>query len=146
MRARQRLLVEAVVVVVVGLVPLSCSDDESSDDDEVPPATLVAVEGGDTNEVTLTDTAAQRLGIEMGVIVEEGGDIVIPYAAVVYDEEGETWAYISPKPLTFVRTPITIERIGDDDKAFLSEGPEVGTEVVIVGQAELFGTEKGIGY
>jgi hypothetical protein len=135
----------AAAVAVAAAIPLACSDDDSSSGDEEPPATVVEL-GDGANQITLTEAAARRLGIEMGEITEEGGDMIIPYAAVVYDEEGATWTYLSPQPLTFVRTPITVARIADDDRAFLSEGPEVGTEVVIVGQAELFGVEKGIGY
>lgn len=135
----------AVAVAAAVLIPFACSDDDSSSDDEEPPATVVEL-GDGAKQVTLTEAAARRLGIEMGEITEEGGDMVIPYAAVVYDEEGATWTYLSPEPLTFVRTSITVARIADDDKAFLSDGPDVGTEVVTVGQAELFGVEKGIGY
>ena len=55
-------------------------------------------------------------------IAQEGAELVIPYAAVVYDADGKTWVYTSPKPLTFVRSPITVARIAGD-KAFLSAGP-----------------------
>ena len=30
----------------------------------------------------------------------------IPYAAVLYDPTGDTWAYTNPEPLVFVRAPI----------------------------------------
>lgn len=133
-----------VAAALAGLMLFGCGDEEGSSKD-VPPATVLEVAGSDTKEVMLTEAAARRLGIEMGAVAEEAGDVVIPYAAVVYDEEGATWAYISPAPLTFVRTPITVSRIVDD-LAFITEGPEIGTEVVTVGQAELYGTEQGIGY
>jgi hypothetical protein len=69
---------------------------------------------------------------------------VAPYAAVLYDARGNTWAYTTPKPLTFVRQAIHIDYI-EGDLAVLSDGPPSGTEVVIVGAAELFGAETGIG-
>jgi hypothetical protein len=69
---------------------------------------------------------------------------IVPYAAVLYDVHGNTWAYTNPKPLTFVRHAIHIDYI-EGDLAVLSDGPPSGTEVVIVGAAELFGAETGIG-
>jgi hypothetical protein len=32
-----------------------------------------------------------------------------------------------------------------DDRAYLTTGPSVGTEVVTIGVAELYGTETGVG-
>ena len=69
---------------------------------------------------------------------------VVPYAAVLYDAKGDTWVYTNPNPLTFVRHPIHIDYI-EGDLAVLSDGPAAGTAVVLVGAAELFGAETGIG-
>ena len=69
---------------------------------------------------------------------------VVPYAAVLYDAKGDTWVYTNPSPLTFVRHPIRIDYI-EGDLAVLSDGPAAGTAVVLVGAAELFGAETGIG-
>ena len=68
----------------------------------------------------------------------------MPYAAVVYDPDGSTWVYTNPEGRTFVREPIVVTRIADDT-AFLSDGPDVGTEVVTIGTAELYGVEQEIG-
>ena len=68
---------------------------------------------------------------------------VIPYAAVIYDTEGNTWVYTNPEPLVFVRQPIVVDYFAGDS-AVLSEGPESGTAVVIVGGSELLGTELGV--
>ena len=43
----------------------------------------------------------------------------IPYAAVLYDPNGDTWAFVNRKPLTYVRESITVDRI-DGDVAFLT--------------------------
>src|SRR6266508_550933 len=69
---------------------------------------------------------------------------VVPYAAVLYDERGDTWAFTSPQPLTYLRQHIEIDFI-EGDTAVLSDGPAVGTTVVTVGAAELLGTELGVG-
>ncbi len=132
-------------LVVVGLALAGCAK-TSSDAELVGPATLAPVAGGGgLQQITLTDKAVERLDLQMAPIAQEGAELVIPYAAVVYDADGKTWAYTSPKNLTYVRSPITVARIVGD-KAFLSAGPTVGTNVVTVATAELYGTEAGIGY
>jgi hypothetical protein len=80
-------------------------------------------------ELSISDSAAQRL--------------VIPYAAVVYGLEGETWVYTNPEPLVYIREPIAIDYI-QGDTVVLSEGPASGTPVVVIGAAELFGAETGV--
>jgi hypothetical protein len=67
----------------------------------------------------------------------------VPYAAVIYDIEGNTWIYTMPEPLTFVREPIVIDRI-EGDTAILSESLSSEFNVVTVGVAEIYGTETGV--
>jgi hypothetical protein len=102
----------------------------------------------DTNgRITLIETASERLGLQTAPIseAEVGGRVqkVVPYSAVLYGLDGETWVYASPEPLVFVRQPITI---GDiiREVGVLLEGPPVGTQVVTAGAAELFGVESGL--
>jgi hypothetical protein len=106
-----------------------------------------AVEGttGNPREVMVSEEAAERLGIETTEVKQgKAGRTAVPYAAVLYDAEGETWVYTNPEPLVFVRTQITVNRI-DGDVADLLDGPPSGTLVVTVGLAELFGAETGVG-
>ena len=63
---------------------------------------------------------------------------------MLYDPNGDTWAYTNPEPLVFVRAPITVVTI-DGNRAVLSAGPAAGTQVVTVGAAELLGTEYEVG-
>ena len=71
------------------------------------------------------------------------GDLTMPYAAVVYDADGGTWTFVELDPGVYQRAEITIDSIDGDD-AQLSSGPEPGTDVVVVGAAELVGVEAGI--
>ena len=98
---------------------------------------------GELALLTLSAQAVERLDIQMASVEENSGAKSIPYAAVLYEPNGTTWAYTSPEELVFTRASITVERIVDDT-AFLSEGPPTGTDVVTVGVAELWGTELGI--
>src|SRR5215210_3246318 len=101
-----------------------------------PPSHVEPIEVSDLSHVTLSERAAQRLGIETAKVTSEEIEgtprQVIPYGAIIYDSSGATWTYTSPEPLIFVRHPITIDAI-DGDRAVLSEGPEDGTAVVSVG-------------
>jgi len=80
-------------------------------------------------ELTLTGSGVERK--------------IVPFAALLYGTHGETWVYTNPEPLVFVRAPVTVEYI-DDELAYLSEGPDVGTEVVTVGGSLLYGAETGV--
>jgi hypothetical protein len=74
-----------------------------------------------------------------------GSRVVVPYAAVLYDAQGDTWVYTSASPLVFVRHRIKVDYI-EGDRAVLLEGPAVGTTVVTIGAAELLGTEFKVGH
>ena len=44
----------------------------------------------------------------------------------------------------FQRQAVTVDHIAGDT-AFLSDGPKAGSEVVVIGAAELYGVEEGVG-
>lgn len=137
--------------VAVSLSLSACAETSDSAEDAREPATLEPVEGTDLQRVILTAQAAERLDVQTTEVREEtlaGNTLprtVIPYAAVIYDPEGQTWTYTNPEPLTYVRHRIRVDRI-EDDVAVLFEGPPLGTAVVTVGVAELFGTEFEVGH
>ena len=142
MRRPIRLFCATVAVLALGLT--ACADKKESSAEKVEPATLVEVKGSDVKQVVLTKRATERIGLEMASVGGTAGAATIPYSAVVYDPEGKTWAFTSPKPLTFVRSPITVASIAGD-QAVLSAGPAPGTPVVTIGTALLYGTENEIG-
>jgi hypothetical protein len=115
---------------------------------EPPPAVVEAIDDTEFNRVTLSPKAAERLDIQTAPVREEAVNgttgKVIPYSALIYDLNGETWIYTSVADLTYVRAPVTVDFI-DADVAVLAEGPDVGTEVVTVAVAELYGTDTGVG-
>ena len=114
-----------------------------------PPSHVEPIEGSELSRVILSEMAAQRLDIQTTEVTSEERDgaprKVIPYGAVLYDQNGAAWTYTNPEPLTFVRHPITVEMV-DGDRAWLAEGPPDGTAVVSVGAAELYGTEYEVGH
>jgi hypothetical protein len=81
-----------------------------------------------------------RVRVELQMAGSEERQKVVPYSAVYYDAKGAAWVYVNPKPLTFERQRVAVDRIVGD-VAILSEGPPAGTPVVTVGAALLYGAE-----
>lgn len=132
------------IAMVLPLFLVACGGSSSSDEEASGPATIELIEGTDISRITLTAQAAERLDIQTAAVAKSGAGKVIPYSAVLYSPTGETWAYVSSKPMTFMRHAIVIDRI-DGNKAFLSKGPAAGAKVATVGVAELYGAESGLG-
>lgn len=137
----------ALILAAAALALPACADVSKAKEETQEPAEMVAIEGSEQEGIAVEAEAIERLGIETAP-VESGattGRTTMPAAAVYYGLEGETWTYTGLDELTYLRVPITVEDI-DGDTAYLLDGPEVGTEVVIIGAAELFGVEEGVGH
>lgn len=137
-------------IAAAGALVTGCSNPSSSASDSGPdstPAVLASVTGSSVQKVTLSEHAMLRLKIATQPV--QAGTTpatvreAIPYAAVVYDHDGSSWAYTSVGERAFQRAPITIVAI-QGDQALLSAGPAVGTPVVTVGAPELLGAEYNI--
>jgi hypothetical protein len=157
MEHRNRWKAAALPLVAAALILglSACTQEEASGAGEEgsSQATVEPVEGTELSKVTLTRRAAERLGIQTAqvrdaqVAAGKGNGAtwkVIPYSAVLYDEQGDTWTFTSPTPLAFVRQKISIDYV-EGDQAFLLDGPPAGTAVVTVGAPELLGAELGVG-
>jgi hypothetical protein len=139
----------AVLLLILAALQLAaCTGNVESAPQKTEPAEVVPIEGTELNRVILTQKAAERLDIQTVPVREEQMNgkqrMVVPYGALLYDLNGGTWVYVSPEPLTYVREPITVDYI-EDGIVVLTEGPALDTEVVIVGAAELYGTDTGVG-
>ena len=138
----------AAVLIIGSLQLAGCGErdaaSEGARDGDGAPAKIEHVEGSDVSRVKLTAAAAKRLDIQTALVsrAEASGTerTVIPYAAVLYDLNGDAWTYTNPEPLTFIRRRINVESI-KAGLAVLLDGPATGTKVVTVGAAELFGAE-----
>lgn len=141
--------VAAAVVMGVSKLgyPTTATYPESSEDagavEEVP--------GSDIPQVRVSAEAAEKIGLRTtqvtasvgGVPAAGKAQLSIPYAAVFYDPEGGTWAYVAKEPLVFQRQAVAVVSIGTGG-AVLSAGPPAGTQVVTAGSALLYGIEVGV--
>jgi hypothetical protein len=134
------------IVAALLAVPLLLAACGSSANEEAgpDPATIEHVKGTDLARVKLTANAARLLGVHTVRVRTEGarGRTVIPYDAVLYDPDGRTWAYTSPKPLVYQRADIRVART-DGASAILTRGPPAGARVVTAGATEIWGVEYG---
>lgn len=133
-----------ILLVVAALQLAGCSGTQDAGAGSEEPATVEKTDGSEYERVILTQHADDRLAIETEAVSEQGEQLVIPYSAVLYGINGETWVYVSPESLNYVRTPITVDVI-EGDLAMLTEGPPVGTDVVSVGAQMLLGAGTGVG-
>jgi len=136
--------------MIVSVLPLAaCSQHESHAAHGDHPAQVDKIEGSELSRVTLTEKAAERIGLETASVREQdlNGSMrkVVPYSSLIYDPKGRTWIYTSPQDRTFVRQQVEVDTI-DGDWVLLIEGPPVGTEIASVGVAEIYGAETGVGH
>jgi hypothetical protein len=145
MQRNNRLMVA--VLVIAGL-QLSACQQRSDEHQTEAPAHVERIEGTALSRVTLTEKAIQRIGLKTDQVREEKGTRkrkVMPYSALLYEPDGQTWAYTSPKPRTFVRHKVEVDYIRGD-VVVLKGGLPTGTVVASVGVAELYGTEFKLGH
>jgi hypothetical protein len=127
------------IVMIVAALQLAACGPKATTAEKINPSTLEEIEGSDLKRVILTEKAAERIDLQTVPV----SGLVVPYSAVIYDTEGNTWIYTNPAPLTFVRASIVIDHI-EGDQAFLSQGLESDAPIVTVGVAEIYGAETGV--
>lgn len=133
-------------LVLLALLAGACSKSGAAEEGSTEPVKLVRVAGTDLHRVELTKTAVSRIGLETEPVTAAPApaagkpETVVPYAALIYDPSGATWVYTAVGPRSFLRHAVTVDRIEDED-VMLIAGPPVGTNVVTVGAAEVYGSE-----
>ncbi len=134
-----------VAVMIVFALPLAACERQQAPPKAEHPAKIMKLDGSDLSRVTLTDRAIQRLALKTEQVREQGGKKVVPFSSLIYDPQGQTWVYTSPQQRTFVRHKVEVDYI-EGDLVVLNEGPPVGTVVVSVAVAELYGAEFQLGH
>lgn len=136
----------AAVLLLLGVIPALSGCTATTEAEAAKAEAVKVVTVGTVNQITLTAKAAERLGMTTANVVAgpSSGELAIPHGALLYDPDGMTFVYTSPKSLVFTRADVTVKRI-TAGTVVLSAGPAVGTAVVTVGAAELFGVDTGVG-
>ena len=132
-----------VALIVAGVAPAGCTEVEPAEEAGYEPATLQAVEGSELKQVTLTAEGAERTGLRTAPVRRSGDHRVVPYSALIYDGEGKTFVYTAPKPRSFLRAAVVVDRI-EGDRVLLTDGPAAGSRVVTIGASEVYGAELDV--
>lgn len=142
-RRSRTVLAGAGPLVVAALLLSGCSDAGDASAEAYHPAEVEEVDGLEVKQVTFTEDGAARVDLATATARQDGQHVVVPYAALLYDGQGVPWVYTSPRPLTFLRTEVVVDRV-EGELALLSDGPQPGTRVVTVGATEVYGAELDI--
>jgi hypothetical protein len=140
-RARYVAVLASIAVALTGTLAGCTQVEESETTYEASKHEEIA--GSDIPRVTFTAEAAKRADVHTVPVREIGHHRVIPYAAIIYDDAGKTYAFVSAKPLEYLRTPIKVARIAGDEVQ-LAGGLALGTEVVTTGAAEVYSAESEV--
>jgi multidrug efflux pump subunit AcrA (membrane-fusion protein) len=136
----------AALMMLAALLLSACKEVETESAAGYEPAKLEAIKGAkedDAKRITFTKEGAARTDLKTGKVRRVGEQTVMPYTALLYNDEAKPFVYTSPKPLSYLRAPVTVDRI-EGQRVYLSDGPPAGTTVVTVGATEVYGTELEI--
>ena len=133
-----------VLAVAAGALALTGCTQVEEFESTYSPTSVKPLEGhDDIQQVTFTADAARRAGLQTATVSRLGRETSIPYAALIYNEEGNTYTYVTRKPLVFVRERIAVDHI-EHGRVVLRRGPPPGTRVVTTGAAEVYSAEFGV--
>ena len=136
------LLVGAAVAATAGLA--GCASLASSAA-QSPTSKLVTLPGTATPSVVLTPLGAQRIGLETApVSAGPGGAATFPYAALLYEPNGQTAVYVPVGTLTYARHFVQVDAI-NGGQVTVTSGVTAGERVVTNGAEELLGVQNGVG-
>ena len=139
-RSLRRAPIAAVLAAAVALGLTACVEAPAGAASVIAPATKEEIAGTELSKLTLTERAAERLDLKTVAVTAGAGGLEVPYGALIYTSDGDTWVYTNPEPLVYIRAQVVVDRI-DGEVARLTDGPAAGTSIVTVGAAELYGAE-----
>jgi hypothetical protein len=138
-----RSLAMALVIGALASALSACTEVETNKS-KYSPTLVNPIKGrDDTALVQLTPAAAARAGVRTGVIRRLGRQTYLPYAGLLYDDDGITYTYVIERPYVYVRQPVHIARI-TGHRVILRKGPPAGTQIVTTGAAEIYSAEFGV--
>jgi hypothetical protein len=111
-----------------------------------PPPTAHLVKTSHGLSVVLTPLGAQRIALRtVHAATVHGGEVAVPYGALVYEPSGNPAVYVATGPLTYTRYLVPVALISGQT-AYLKHGSlPAGTPVVTQGAEELLGVQNGVG-
>jgi len=128
--------------IALAATPAACGGDADDDNPDYASQSSIKPLAGNPGHhvVTLTQTGADQVGIKTQPVTGTSELSVLPYASLLYDSDGTTFVYVSPKPLTFTYQRINLVKIVGE-RIYFTAGPKVGTQVVTSGVPQVHGAD-----
>ena len=96
--------------------------------------------------VVLTPLGAQRIALRTGqATAGPGGEVAVPYDALVYEPTGNPAVYVATGPLTYTRYLVPVTAITGETVYLKARSLPTGATVVTRGAEELLGVQNGVG-
>jgi hypothetical protein len=133
----------AALALAAGTSLGGCAEIPATSTTTYQPASLESTTPDGPKKVTFTGEAVERVDLQTSRVEQRGDQVVVDYAALVYDKTGKSWVFTVVAPLTFLRAPVRVDRI-EGNQVLLDRGPSVGTQLVTRGAIEVWGAELGI--
>ena len=96
--------------------------------------------------VVLTPLGAQRIALRTGqATAGPGGEVAVPYDALVYEPTGNPAVYVATGPLTYTRYLVPVRAITGETVYLKARSLPTGSMVVTRGAEELLGVQNGVG-
>jgi hypothetical protein len=106
---------------------------------------------GNSLSVVLTPLGAARIGVQTTVAAtgmsaaSHAADVVIPYAALLYEPDGSAAVYVNTGPLVYTRYLVPVDFISGNDVYLKPGSLPPRARVVTAGAEELLGVQNGVG-
>ncbi|MDQ1743837.1 MAG: hypothetical protein QOE23_2176 [Pseudonocardiales bacterium] len=146
MTARSGVVAAIVLLAGIGLAGCKSSSATEAEPDRAATVTEVSGQPG-IHRVELTADGAERIGLQTATVRSSAAAgqpvLSVPLSAVLYDQHGATWVFVSTGKLAFQRARVSIRTVVGD-QALLASGPAAGSTVATLGAAELLGAEDGV--
>ena len=111
-----------------------------------PPPTAQLERTSHGLSVVLTPLGAQRIALRTGrATAAPGGQVAVPYDALVYEPAGEPAVYVATGALTYTRYLVPVTVIAGQTVYLKPGSVPAGATVVTQGAEELLGVQNGVG-
>jgi hypothetical protein len=144
-RARAMAVMAAAVATMTVAVAVAGCSTSSSTASQPPTFKLVKAPGNAEPTIVLTKLGATRIGLQTALVAGgQGGEATFPYAALLYESNGQAVVYVSTGALSFQRELVSVDTI-TGDTVTVTSGVTPGQKVATDGAEELLGVQNGVG-
>jgi hypothetical protein len=142
-RTARAALAWAVAAMALAAAAAGCS---SSSGEAPPPPTAQLERTSHGLSVVLTPLGARRIALRTGqAATAPGGEVAVPYDALVYEPSGDPAVYVATGTLTYTRYLVPVTVIKGQTVYLKPASLPAGAVVVTQGAEELLGVQNGVG-